>query len=127
MSPAWLSRPIIVRTHLLRCLADGKTKQGGTIHFLGSNKCGTRDNIPPNTLELLVPFEADSGDILMIDGRGWYGSTITRDEDRVLLFNSYISPHIRSRSIGQQSCLRKYSTIYIIAGSEGDAWFKSGY
>lgn len=46
----------------------------------------TGKEVPNNAPELLVPFEAKAGDILVMDGRVWHtsGSNITKDQDRML-------------------------------------------
>ncbi|KAJ5509590.1 hypothetical protein N7527_011733 [Penicillium freii] len=68
-----------------------------TIYIPGSNKWTTWDDVPDNASELLVPFEADAGDIVVIDGRWWYtsGSNDTKDEDGAILFAYYSEPHMR--------------------------------
>lgn len=74
-------------------------ENGATMYLPGSNKFVTKDELPENAPELLVPFEAKAGDIIAMDGRVWHtsGSNITKDQDRALLFAYYTSPHIRQQ------------------------------
>lgn len=72
---------------------------GATLYIPGSNKIVTRDELPANAPELLVPFEAQAGDIIAMDGRLWHtsGANVTKDQDRALLFGYYTSPVIRQQ------------------------------
>jgi ectoine hydroxylase-related dioxygenase (phytanoyl-CoA dioxygenase family) len=49
------------------------------MYIPGSNKWTCREEVPANAPELLVPLEAEAGDIIVIDGRLWHtsGSNIT--------------------------------------------------
>lgn len=42
---------------------------GATLYIPGSNKYTSRQNIPENAPELLVPFEGKQGDVIIMDGR----------------------------------------------------------
>lgn len=85
--------------HVHRCLTDVTKENGATLYIPGSNKIVTRDELPENAPELLVPFEAKAGDIIAMDGRVWHtsGANVTKDEDRALLFGYYTSSHIRQQ------------------------------
>ncbi|KAI1841570.1 hypothetical protein JX265_004700 [Neoarthrinium moseri] len=85
--------------NVIWCLTDVTKENGATLYIPGSNKIVTRDEVPKNAPELLVPFEAKAGDIIAMDGRVWHtsGSNVTKDEDRALLFGYYTSPHIRQQ------------------------------
>lgn len=74
-------------------------ENGATLYIPGSNKIVTRDEVPENAPELLVPFEAKAGDIIAMDGRVWHtsGSNVTEDQDRALLFGYYTRPQIRQQ------------------------------
>lgn len=65
----------------------------------GSNKWTTRKEVPENAPELLVPFQAKAGDILVMDGRMWHtsGSNVTEDQDRALLFGYYTAGFMRQQ------------------------------
>jgi len=79
------------------CLTRVTKENGATLYIPGSNKWTRWEDVPANAPELLVPFEADAGDIIVLDGRLWHtsGSNITKDEDRALLFAYYSAPYMR--------------------------------
>lgn len=80
-------------------LTDVTKENGATLYIPGSNKWVTRDEIPSNAPELLVPFEAKAGDIIVMDGRVWHtsGSNVTKDQDRALLFGYYTAGFMRQQ------------------------------
>lgn len=90
----WLD---ILAVNVIWCLTRTTKANGATIYIPGSNKWTTWDDVPDSAPELLVPFEADAGDIVAIDGRLWHtsGSNDTKDEDRAILFAYYSAPHMR--------------------------------
>lgn len=81
------------------CLTDVHKDNGATLYIPGSNKYIFRSEIPENANELLVPFEAKAGDVILMDGRVWHtsGSNVTKDEDRALLFGYYTAPFLRQQ------------------------------
>lgn len=85
--------------NIIWCLTDVNADNGATRFIPGSNKYVHRSDIPANAPELLVPFEAKAGDILVMDGRVWHtsGSNITKDQDRALLFGYYTAPFMRQQ------------------------------
>lgn len=85
--------------NVIWCLTDVTADNGATRYIPGSNKYVHRSDIPANAPELLVPFEAKAGDILVMDGRVWHtsGSNITKDQDRALLFGYYTAPFMRQQ------------------------------
>ncbi|KAK6066115.1 phytanoyl- dioxygenase family protein [Seiridium cupressi] len=85
--------------NVIWCLTDVTKDNGATMYIPGSNKIITRDELPENAPELLVPFEPKAGDIIALDGRVWHtsGSNVTKDQDRALLFGYYACPHIRQQ------------------------------
>ncbi|KAI5924604.1 putative phytanoyl-CoA dioxygenase [Camillea tinctor] len=82
------------------CLTDVTKENGATLYIPGSNKIEARTEVPSNAPELLVPFEAEAGDVLIMDGRLWHtsGENVTKDQDRALLFGYYTAPHIRQQT-----------------------------
>lgn len=46
-----------------------------------------------------MPFEANAGDIIVMDGRVWHtsGSNVTKDQDRALLFGYYTAAFMRQQ------------------------------
>lgn len=81
------------------CLTDVHKDNGATLYIPGSNKYVFRSEVPENANELLVPFEAKAGDVILMDGRVWHtsGSNVTKDEDRALLFGYYTAPFLRQQ------------------------------
>jgi ectoine hydroxylase-related dioxygenase (phytanoyl-CoA dioxygenase family) len=58
-------------TNIIWCLTDVNEANGATRYIPGSNKWTARDQIPADAPAHLVPFEANAGDILVMDGRVW--------------------------------------------------------
>lgn len=111
--------------NVIWCLTDVTKENGATLYIPGSNKVRsphtallafiyksetaytftyslqwvTRKEVPENAPELLVPFEAKAGDILVMDGRVWHtsGSNTTKDQDRALLFGYYTKGFMRQQ------------------------------
>ncbi|KAL8721663.1 MAG: hypothetical protein Q9225_001712 [Loekoesia sp. 1 TL-2023] len=90
----WLD---IWAVNVIWCLTKMTKENGATLYIPGSNKWTRWDDVPANAPDLLVPFEADAGDIVVLDGRLWHtsGSNVTKDEDRAILFAYYSAPHMR--------------------------------
>jgi ectoine hydroxylase-related dioxygenase (phytanoyl-CoA dioxygenase family) len=59
----------ITALNVIWCLTDCTFENGATLFIPGSNKWTSRDEIPRNAKQLLKPFEAKAGDILVMDGR----------------------------------------------------------
>ncbi|KAH7024878.1 phytanoyl-CoA dioxygenase family protein [Microdochium trichocladiopsis] len=85
--------------NVIWCLTDVRKENGATQYVPGSNKYVYRKEVPDNAPELLVPFEGEAGDIIVMDGRVWHtsGSNVTKDEDRALLFGYYTAPFMRQQ------------------------------
>ncbi|KAA8651171.1 hypothetical protein EYZ11_007037 [Aspergillus tanneri] len=89
----WLSTWAV---NVIWCLTKMTKENGATLYIPGSNKWTRWEDVPANAPDLLVPFEADAGDIVVLDGRLWHtsGSNVT-NEDRALLFAYYSAPYMR--------------------------------
>ena len=83
--------------NVIWCLTRTTKENGATLYIPGSHKWTRWQDVPENAPELLVPFEADAGDIIVLDGRLWHtsGSNVTKDEDRAVLFAYYSAPYMR--------------------------------
>lgn len=79
------------------CLTDVTAANGGTLHLPGSHRFRTRAEVPADPAPLMVPFEAEAGAVVLMEGRVWHtsGRNVTKDEDRALLFGYYSKPYIR--------------------------------
>lgn len=83
--------------NVIWCLTRTTKENGATLYIPGSNKWTRWEDVPDNAPDMLVPFEADAGDIIVIDGRLWHtsGRNVTKDEDRAILFAYYTAPYMR--------------------------------
>ncbi|KAL8877066.1 MAG: hypothetical protein Q9192_008747, partial [Flavoplaca navasiana] len=90
----WLN---VWAVNVVWCLTRMTKKNGATLYIPGSNKWKRWEDVPDNAPDLLVPFEADAGDIVVIDGRLWHtsGSNVTKDEDLAILFTYHSAPYMR--------------------------------
>ncbi|KAI4230031.1 MAG: hypothetical protein L6R36_000410 [Xanthoria steineri] len=90
----WLD---IWAVNVIWCLTRMTKENGATLYIPGSNKWTCWNDVPANAPDLLVPFEAEAGDIVVLDGRLWHtsGSNVTKDEDRAILFAYYSAPYMR--------------------------------
>jgi len=79
------------------CLTDVHRANGGTQYIPGSHTWRSQADVPENAAELLVPFEAEAGSLLVMDGRLWHtsGANVTEDEERALLFAYYSASFLR--------------------------------
>jgi ectoine hydroxylase-related dioxygenase (phytanoyl-CoA dioxygenase family) len=79
------------------CLTDVHKGNGGTQYIPGSHTWHSQADVPENAAELLVPFEAEAGSLLVMDGRLWHtsGANVTEDEERALLFAYYSASFLR--------------------------------
>ncbi|KAL8672379.1 MAG: hypothetical protein Q9168_003152 [Polycauliona sp. 1 TL-2023] len=94
LPPPWLG---IWAVNVMWCLTRMTKDNGATLYIPGSNKWTCWEDVPANAPELLVPFEADAGDVVVLDGRLWHtsGRNVTQDEDRAVLFAYYSAPYMR--------------------------------
>ncbi|KAH8689749.1 putative phytanoyl-CoA dioxygenase [Phaeosphaeriaceae sp. PMI808] len=83
--------------NVIWCLTRMTKENGATLYIPGSNKWTCWTDVPENAPELLVPFEAEAGDIVVLDGRLWHtsGRNVTENEDRAILFAYYSAPYMR--------------------------------
>ncbi len=83
--------------NVIWCLTDVRFENGATLHVPGSHRIATRDDVPADLAERMVPFEAPAGSIVAMDGRVWHtsGRNVTADEDRALAFAFYCRPFVR--------------------------------
>ena len=81
------------------CLSDVYEENGATKYIPGSNKWISRDEIPANAPEQLVPFKAKKGSMICMDARVWHtsGANVTKDVDRPLLFGYFTKPFLRQQ------------------------------
>lgn len=72
-------------THLRPLLTGSargrKFENGATLYIPGSNKWERRQDIAKNAKEMLKPFEAKAGSIVVMDGTEWHtsGANTTKD------------------------------------------------
>jgi fumagillin biosynthesis dioxygenase len=85
--------------NVIWCLSDVHKDNGATLFIPGSNQYKTQADVPTNAPDLLVPFEAKAGSIILMDGRVWHtsGSNITESEERALLFGYYTKGFLRQQ------------------------------
>jgi ectoine hydroxylase-related dioxygenase (phytanoyl-CoA dioxygenase family) len=83
--------------NVIWCLSDVRADNGATRFVPGSHRFATRDDLPPDLDDRLVPFDAPAGSIVVMEGRVWHtsGANVTADEDRPLLFAYYTKPFLR--------------------------------
>jgi len=83
--------------NVIWCLDDVTGDNGGTLFKPGSHRYERRSDVPNDILSQMVPFEANAGSVVVMDGRLWHtsGANITEHEDRALLFGYYCRSFIR--------------------------------
>lgn len=93
--PAPWSEPCTM--NVIWCFTDVRSDNGATLHVPGSHRLATRDEVPADLADRLVPFEAPAGSIVAMDGRVWHtsGRNITAADDRALAFAFYSRPFVR--------------------------------
>ena len=83
--------------NIVWCLTDVRPENGATLYIPGSHHYRTADDVPSNPISHMIPFEADAGSIIAMEGRVWHtsGRNVTEAQDRALLFGYYTKPFIR--------------------------------
>ncbi|KAI0487796.1 phytanoyl-CoA dioxygenase family protein [Xylaria cf. heliscus] len=81
------------------CLTDIREDNGATLYLPGSHKIKSRQELPQNAPELLVPYDAKAGDLILMAGTLWHtsGRNRTENENRAIAFMYYTAPHLRSQ------------------------------
>ncbi|RYP65407.1 hypothetical protein DL769_006312 [Monosporascus sp. CRB-8-3] len=95
--PGTLAGRLGAALNVVWCLTDVREENGTTQYIPGRNRWAYRGQVPANAPDLLVPFEGEAGDAIVMGGRVWYtsGSNVTEDEDCALLFGYYTAPAMR--------------------------------
>jgi ectoine hydroxylase-related dioxygenase (phytanoyl-CoA dioxygenase family) len=85
--------------NVIWCVDDVYLENGATLFIPGSNKWTIKADIPGNVRELLRPFEAKAGSIVLMNGRVWHtsGRNITKDKDRAMMFGFYTKSYLRQQ------------------------------
>ncbi|MFC5749318.1 phytanoyl-CoA dioxygenase family protein [Actinomadura rugatobispora] len=83
--------------NVIWCLDDAYGDNGATLYVPGSHRYQTRDELPADLGDRLVPFEAAAGSTVVMEGRLWHtsGANITEDKDRPLVFAYYTRSFVR--------------------------------
>ena len=83
--------------NVIWCFHDVRPENGATLYIPGSHRWQSQADIPQNAHDLLVPFSAPAGSLVVMDGRLWHtsGANVTEDEDRALLFGYYSAAFLR--------------------------------
>ena len=79
------------------CLDDVYADNGATLYLPGSHRFQRRDDLPADPKQAMVPFEAEAGSLIVMEGRLWHtsGENRTQDQERALLFGYYVRSFIR--------------------------------
>jgi len=107
--------------NVIWCLDDIDTENGATRYIPGSHKIRWKSELPENAIGKAVPFEAQAGSIVVMDGRIWHtsGANVSKSRERALLFGYYSRSFIRPQQ-NWNACLSE-ETVASFSSQMG-AW-----
>jgi 5-dehydro-6-demethoxyfumagillol dioxygenase len=86
--------------NIIWCLNDVHAANGATRYLPMSHTLTRACELPADSRAQMLPFEAEAGSIIVMDGRVWHtsGANVTRDEERALLFGYYSRDFLRPQT-----------------------------
>ena len=83
--------------NIIWCLDDVHAANGATLFLPGSHRIERAAQVGEDPVGRMIPFEAQAGSIIAMDGRMWHtsGANVTTDVERALLFGYYSRAFIR--------------------------------
>ena len=83
--------------NVIWCLDDVDEDVGATRYLPGSHRATAREQLPDDLLRNMRPFEANAGDVIVMDGRLWHtsGDNTSLDRERAMLFGYYSASFLR--------------------------------
>lgn len=83
--------------NVIWCLDDVHGDNGATLFLPGSHRIERMKDVPPDIVDQMIPFEAEAGSVVAMEGRIWHtsGANKTKDEERGLLFGYYCRSFVR--------------------------------
>jgi fumagillin biosynthesis dioxygenase len=86
--------------NVIWCLDDISEANGATRYLPGSHRFSLIDELPQDADDRTVPFIAEAGSIIVMDGRLWHtsGSNRTADQTRAMMFAYYSRSFIRTQA-----------------------------